>query len=257
MDYNSHNVRDAVQRIKNFPGASVLVVGCNAGGDCRTFIEMGAGSVCGLDVDDNIGADFRDPRVEYRQEPIERASFPSDAFDVVFCYATMEHVTGIEEGFQQMARMTKPGGILYSLASPLWCSPMGHHMGNFAAHPWVHLVHDREALLAFARANGISGEGGAAIKDTVAYMTDVRYFNMRRPADYLAAAKRLPEMKVIEHEIICLPREEIEKHPNGREALARGFTEQDLLGVTHRYVARKRRSLWRRVREGAAALRRP
>jgi hypothetical protein len=152
----------------------------------------------------------------------------------------MEHVTGIEEGFRQMARMVKPGGIVYSMASPLWCSPAGHHMATFAEHPWIHLLHDRESLLAFARENGIAGQGGTSIEHTVSYMLSPFNFNMRPAADYVAAAEGLPGMEPMEHEII-LHSQDLLSHRNAKAAMARGYSERDLLGATHRYVARKRR----------------
>ena len=50
---------------KSVIGRKVLVVGCNTGLDCRTFIELGAGSVDGLDIDSNIGSDFSHEKVHF------------------------------------------------------------------------------------------------------------------------------------------------------------------------------------------------
>lgn len=82
---------------------------------------------------------------------------PNNSFDMVFCFATMVHVPDIGKGFSEMARVTKPGGVLYSVAAPLWNSPYGHHKPELfqPRYPWIHLLLDREAICELCEKEGI------------------------------------------------------------------------------------------------------
>jgi hypothetical protein len=100
----------------------------------------------------------------------------------------MEHVPDIDRGFAEMARVTRPGGVVYSQASPLWRSPYGHHKGDlFAGHPWIHLLLDQDEILALCAAEGIGGESD--IEHHVNYMLNADYFNMRPAADYVGGLR--------------------------------------------------------------------
>ena len=112
-------------------GRKVLVVGCNTGLDCRTFIELGAASVDGLDIDSNIGSDFSHEKVQYFRASAESMPIGDEIYDLVFSFATLEHVPDVTLAFQEMARVTKPGGLIYSVASPLWFSRHGHHFPQY------------------------------------------------------------------------------------------------------------------------------
>jgi len=235
--FNRYNAEDAASRV-SLSKAKVLVVGANTGGDCREFIDLGAQEVHGLDVIDDVGKDFQHSRVTYHRESIEHSSLPDDYFDLVYSFATMEHVPDIAAGYAEMARLLKPGGVLFSMASPLWYSPYGHHMGCFAGHPWVHIAFDREGILRYAKENNIDGERGHKIDHILDYMLDNRNFNMRPAAEYTAAIKDLQHIFTTENELL---REDaaLLKHPIGARLLAQGYTADQLLPVTHRVIAGK------------------
>jgi ubiquinone/menaquinone biosynthesis C-methylase UbiE len=150
----------------------------------------------------------------------------------------MEHVPDIAAGFAEMARVLKPGGIIFSMASPLWFSPYGHHMGCFAGHPWIHVVFDREGILRYSKDNGIEGERGHSVDALLDYMLDRTQFNMRAAEEYLAATSNLPRIVPIENELLK-EAESLLKHPLGRAAVERGYTADQLLSVTHRLIAGK------------------
>lgn len=233
--YNRVNAEDAARRL-DIAKAKVLVVGANTGEDCREFIELGAPEVHGLDVIPEVGSSFVHDRVSYHQQSIERADLPSHSFDLVYSFATMEHVPDIAAGYSEMARLVKPGGLIFSMASPLWYSPYGHHMGCFHGHPWVHVAFDRADVLDYARANGIEGERGHSIEAIVDYMLDASNFNMRHARDYDDAIKMLPGLKIVENDLLRED-EALLDHPIGRRALASGFSRDQLLPVTHRIIA--------------------
>lgn len=236
--YNRYNAEDAAGRV-DISRASVLVVGANTGGDCREFIELGAREVHGLDVIQDVGAEFRHPSVTYHRQSIEQTSLSSDQFDLVYCFATMEHVPDIAAGYSEMARLLKPGGVLFSIASPLWYSPYGHHMACFEGHPWVHIALDQEGILRYAKQHNISGERGISIELIVEYMINPLHFNMRSAAEYTASVQELPNVTLFENELLRED-ERLLHHPLAAQLLARGYTANQLLPVTHRVIAGKR-----------------
>ncbi len=236
LSYNDVGVEVACAHV-DMRGAAVLVVGAGGGDDCRRFIARGAREVHGLDVRADVGCDFQHTDVVYHCGSIEKADLPSNRFDLVFAVATMEHVDDIKSGFHEMVRLTKPGGIVFSAAAPLWNSRYGHHMGCLAAYPWIHLVMSADEIVAHARRNGITGERGHTIEAIVNYMMDSRFFNMRPACDYLAGTSALP-VDIIKNAFDREPASVLDC-PMGRRALAAGFPADELLSVAHRFVARK------------------
>ncbi|MEK9281183.1 class I SAM-dependent methyltransferase [Bradyrhizobium sp. ISRA442] len=233
--YNRINAEDAAARV-NISTARVLVVGANTGEDCREFIELGAAEVHGLDVISEIGSAFAHNRVTYHRQSIEKADLPSRSFDLVYSFATMEHVPDIAAGYSEMARLVKPGGTIFSMASPLWYSPYGHHMSCFHGHPWVHVAFDRAGILDYARANKIDGERGHGIEGIVDYMLDASNFNMRHAREYDDAIRSLRNLEIIENSLLEEDQALLD-HPLGQRLLASGFSRNQLLPVTHRLIA--------------------
>jgi SAM-dependent methyltransferase len=214
---------------------SVLVVGANVGEDCARFAALGAREIHGLDVIPNVGEAFQDARATYHCVGIENSGLPSNAFDLVFATATMEHVHNIEAGFAEMARLTKRGGVVWSLASPLWRSPYGHHMACFEGHPWVHLLYNENELREYARDHSIQPAG---IDETIRYMYNPIPFNRRPARDYIASVKDVSDLAIIENRLYEVDPRSLNS-PLGRKALGKGFDSRELLSETHYMAARK------------------
>jgi len=214
---------------------TVLVVGANVGDDCRRFADLGAEEIHGIDVIENVGAGFIDQRAVYHRGTIEACDLANNRFDLVFATATLEHVHDIDAGFAEMARVAKPGGILWSIASPLWHSPYGHHMACFEGHPWVHLLYDEDRLRDYARQQGIEPP---EIDQTISYMFNPAPFNRRPAKDYTDAIAKLGGVYIIANSLYRLdPR--LLDHPLGQAVLAKGFAADELLAETHYAAARK------------------
>jgi SAM-dependent methyltransferase len=222
----------------------VLVVGCNRGEDCAHFVGLGAARVVGLDVMDEIGVNHADPAVSYVKASAERIPINSGSFDLVFAYATLEHVPDIAAAFAEMARVTAPGGFVYSAAAPLWCTRAGPHWGGAFDHdPWPHLRLDADGVVEAARAAEAAGlvneyyEPGRLRH----FMTDPFMFNRRRAHEYLDACATLDAIEIIRNEI------QVEAQTGYDPALvrmlvAKGYTTLDLFGLTHLFIARKQSS---------------
>jgi len=237
-DYNLMHAKWAASYVP-IRKAKVLVVGCNTGLDCRNFVELGAREVWGVDVVDEIGRDFAHANVRYLRTSVEAMEIPADSFDLVFSFATMEHVPDIARGFAEMARVTRPGGWIYSVAAPLWNSPYGHHKPDlFHGHPWVHLLLSRDEICDLARRENIVPADGNAIEFHVDYMLNPAFFNMTPAAAYKAACANLPGFAVLRNDFDSLPDSEMDAQTQARLA-RKGCSRAEALAVTHVFVGQK------------------
>ena len=247
-DYNQIHVNRAISLVPA-KRARVLVIGCNTGRDCGLFRQAKAPYVCGLDVVDEIGRDCRMDGVAYFRASAELMPFDSNEFDLVYCFATMEHVPDIKSAFSVMARVLAPRGYIYSVASPLWNSPYGHHKPDiFNGYPWIHLTHTLDDILEFCRQEGIQSPDSLSLSDHIDYMLNPSFFNMLPAAAYISACSNLPGLKVVRNDCDRLPDEALPTHI---EALLEqsGVNREECLSVTHTFIAKKPRrskikSLW-------------
>ncbi|MEO3473514.1 class I SAM-dependent methyltransferase [Roseomonas sp. CAU 1739] len=240
-DYKRYHQSIAASLV-DLTGRSVLVVGCNRGEDCAHFVGLGARRVVGLDVMDEIGRNYTDPAVSYVKASAEAMPLDSGSVDLVFAFATLEHVPDIAAAFRDMARVAAPGGIVYSAAAPLWCARSGPHWGGAFDHdPWPHLRLDAEGVVALGRAAQAAGRTSEYYEaDRLRhFMTDPLLFNRRRAHEYLDACAALDDVDILRNAI------EMEEQagydpPLVRALLAKGYTSFDLFGLTHRLIARRR-----------------
>src|SRR5690348_11100666 len=73
-DYHVIHARQAAGYL-NPADRCVLVVGCGFGEDCRSFIDMGAAYVTGIDLASHIGENYRHPCVSYTKQDATRIAF--------------------------------------------------------------------------------------------------------------------------------------------------------------------------------------
>lgn len=224
----------------------VLVVGCGNGGDCAPFVE--AQEVHGIDICDDIGQNFIHDKVQYFQESAESMNRESNYYDLVFSVATLEHIHNLEAAFAEILRVTKLGGLIYCVAAPLWNSYEGHHTyGVFPEFPWIHLRLSPEELIHYIEAREDIGSytyiGNSTsiekskIQDLVSFIFS-DYFNRISAETYLRIADSLDISYCIRndiwHEGQALLTSDILK-----ELQAKGFSQEELLSVSHTFVAIK------------------
>ncbi len=237
---HEYHTRVAASYLRGKPGR-VLVVGCNTGRECAAFItQLGVSRVDGLDVVEDTGADFSHPGVSYLRTSAERIGIRDDVYDIVYSYATMEHVANIGAAFREFARITRPGGIIYSLAAPLWNSRYGHHKTRmFLSYPWIHLRMSEDEIIEFCERNGIANPSGShdAVHH-VRYMMNPQFFNKTPAARYLEACRDLPDVEVLMNEL-NLESERVLDAVMFDELRQKGYSTQELLALGHTFVGRK------------------
>ncbi len=236
-DYRTQFTRECLSYAGAIRDQSVLVVGCASGADCRAFVEAGA-IVCGLDKSDNVGHAFQHPAVVYEVGTIEDFHLESERFDLVFCIATMEHVHRIEPAFREMVRMAKPGGLIYSVAAPLWNSRQGHHMKCFDRYPWIHLRAGKSELSQIALENGITHYNGCEIRDVIDIIFFSDLFNRQPARRYVEACSGLAVSETLRNSSWLEETDSLTPELLAEMQL-KGLTREELLAVSHSFVARR------------------
>jgi ubiquinone/menaquinone biosynthesis C-methylase UbiE len=241
-DYNAWGAIQALQHC-NVKGKKVLVVGCNRGEDCLYFLQSGAVEIHGVDVIDEIGINLRHKKVHYHQCSAENMTcFPDNTFDLVYTMATLEHIPDVETTFREMHRVCKPGGIIFSLAAPLWNSRFGHHKGDlFTEYPWIHLLLNHEEIVDWFMKHKAQAmpDKAVEIEHHVSYMLHRDFFNKRPGKDYLVACDNLGT-EIIINKIDFEPEELLTLEAKKR--LLDVYGKEELLGLTHRFIGRKNKN---------------
>ncbi len=230
----------ATRRYVRVRGKRCLVVGCHRGKDCMYFVRFGAREVHGVDIIEEIGKEVVNPKVTYYRTSCERMEcIPSEYYDLVFCFATMEHIPRIDLAFSEMVRVARPGGIIYAFSSPLWNSRYGHHRKAILRDPWVHLRYDQNELIGYCASMGIREvAGGHSVEDIIKATFDRNFCNRVPAKTYIDVCGGLQGIQIIKNELFfeapsVLP-------PTLKSELGRkGYSEEELRAVSHKFVARK------------------
>ncbi len=109
-------------------GLALLNVGCGTGGFNAAAARAGA-AAWGVDVaaDAVAIAAARAPAGRIARAAAEDLPFADGAFDVVYCYSTLEHVADAPRALGEMARVLRPGGALYLHTPGRWAAFETHY----------------------------------------------------------------------------------------------------------------------------------
>lgn len=133
----------------------VLDLGCGWGGRSVRWLEVGAKSVCGIEVAHSqvsLATDFA-----RKAGVADRALFlvgvgedipcPDRSFDLVVMYDVMEHVVDPEEVVKESYRVLRPGGRLATVFPPYYNIFGGSHLHGYATSvPGLNVVFPTKAL---------------------------------------------------------------------------------------------------------------
>lgn len=240
QDYNLIHAKRACQQL-NIKNKKCLIVGCNTGKDCSYFIKFGAKEVHGVDVINEVGAEYKHSKVRYfRLNAQNMYRIKSNSYDLVYSFATMEHVAKIKPAFKEFVRVAKKGGIIYTLAAPLWLSRNGHHKSEyFNSYPWIHLRLNKNEIYKYCIEKGIKDtKNHKPMKDHIDDMLSNKYFNKTAGHNYVDVCNKLKGIRIIQNNIDYDDKKMLT--PNIYKSLSKmGYREGDLLGVTHTFIAKK------------------
>jgi len=122
------------------PGHRALDVGCGPGGLTAQLVErLGADAVSAIDPSDPFVAAIRArfPEVDVRRGVAEHLPFSDDSFDLTLAQLVVHFMTDPVSGLQEMARVTRPGGLV---AACVW----DHAGGGGPLATFWRAVHDMD-----------------------------------------------------------------------------------------------------------------
>jgi 2-polyprenyl-3-methyl-5-hydroxy-6-metoxy-1,4-benzoquinol methylase len=119
-----------VPLLRHLKEATVLEIGCGAGGFADWMAAQGAESVVGQDLSPLVigraTEQFSRTNLAFSVGDIQDIKFDDDRFDVVVSCETIEHVPAPAEAVRELARVLRPGGSLL-LTTPNYMSLSGLH----------------------------------------------------------------------------------------------------------------------------------
>jgi SAM-dependent methyltransferase len=193
----------------------------------------------------------------------EAMDLDDNMFEIVFCLATMEHISRPDAALPEISRVTAAEGLLYVVSSPLWHSRQGHHKGDIFdvdRYPWIHLRFDAETLKRMCETGEI--EYPESVEDVAAdidYMMSSAYFNKRPARDYVRISSELEEVVIERNDLDLEPESVLELLPDDDRAalIDRVGDTIELLAVTHTLTGWKvrRPPRTRTLRTSASTLR--
>jgi ubiquinone/menaquinone biosynthesis C-methylase UbiE len=164
---------------------------------------------------------------------------PADYYDLVYCFATMEHVPRIDLAFSEMVRVTRAGGIIYTFSSPLWNSRYGDHRKDMFRDPWIHLRYGRDEIILYCTSRGLrSVYDGRTLGAIVAYIFNRKFFNRVSAKTYVEVCNRLQRIQIIKN-VLFFEEPSVLSQALKSELFQKGYPEEELLAVSHKCVARK------------------
>ena len=103
-----------------FEGKMCLDAGCGGGRNTIAMAQLGAAEAHGIDIGAAGINDARAragalPNIVFKQASVEAIPYPDDTFDVIWCAGVLMHVGNDEKALDELARVLKPGGLLYML----------------------------------------------------------------------------------------------------------------------------------------------
>lgn len=234
---SNYNLINAQKCLEAYPGRPkrILIAGCGTHcEDVKCFNKLLDSDVeiVGVDITSNIGMNYQPANATYIRCDISELPIMSHNFDISYTFATFEHVHNIIDGWQNMINALRAGGLFWSVSSPLWMSPYGHHKADiFKDKPWIHLYHpDPEELIDYCRVENIVSTDDIDIQHHIRYMLNPQYFNKLSAAAYSDSTNSLSGLASISSSFDSISEKNLDGHD---KLLEIGYSANDLLAMTH------------------------
>jgi SAM-dependent methyltransferase len=112
--------------------ADVLVVGAGVGGELRLWERQRPRSLTATDFFAQPDAWTVHHRVRFAAADVRALPFADGSFELVASTALLEHVDGVDACMREMARVTRPGGLVFANFGPLYRTYGGaHYLGAY------------------------------------------------------------------------------------------------------------------------------
>lgn len=200
--------------------ANALVLGAGRGDELRLWERQRPRSLTATDYFAFRDAWRTHDQVRFSRADVRALPFADAAFDLVASTALLEHVDGVDRAVREMARVTRPGGLVFANFGPLYHTYGGAHFEGAYEHLWM----SDEQFERYLVARGIPSE----MEDGLVWLRD-GMFSRLRYTDYIEIFKRHCQ---IEHLVLAVSQPALRhKRAHATEwlALTRRFAEEDLL----------------------------
>ena len=156
MEYESERSPEGFHHIFQLAlaGKDLLDLGCGYGGRTVYYKELGARSVAGVEVREDMTAEAiafgrtRGVQVDARIGVGESIPFADCSFDVITSYDVFEHVESLEKTLSECHRVLRPGGTLYAAFPPFYHPTGGSHLHGYVSRsPAPNILFSAEVLL--------------------------------------------------------------------------------------------------------------
>jgi SAM-dependent methyltransferase len=229
-------------------GARALELGCGAGIDSLLLALRPVRAVVGIDIDlplfdpgergertrrltrdvltahgvaDDVAAVLRRRPVRFARMDATRTAFPDHSFDLLWSKAAMEHIAPLDAALAEMARVVKPGGLIYHGIDQFY-GLKGCHKAGLVDLPWAHARLSAAEYHRFVAAH--EGEAKAARR-----ARHLRTLNQLTPSQWRQTLDAGP-FEILEWTEEHWPPAEalLAEHPDVRETLLDGVEPGDL-----------------------------
>lgn len=206
--------------LRSVAGADVLVAGAGAGQELALWQQQRPRSLTAIDFTRHPGAWATRDAVRFAQMDARALAFDDGAFDLVASTALLEHVDRVDDAAAEMARVTRPGGLVFANFGPLFYTYGGaHYEGAFE-----HLFMNDEQLERYLVARGIESE----LQDGLVWLRNGMFSRMRY-REYLAVFRAHFDMAHVQIAISPAALRYKRAHPDVWRSLNERFAEEDLL----------------------------
>lgn len=229
-------------------GARVLEVGCGAGIDCLLIGMHPVEDVLGIDMEfplldrgirgqrtrrlarevlavlgisEDIDTLLRERPIRFAKMDATQLSLGDGEFDLLWSRAAMEHVLPPESALQEMARVVRPGGLLFHSIDPFYWLK-GCHKGGVVDIPWAHARLTPAEFHRFVAET--EGDEGAAKRSR-----HLRTLNQLTPREWRRTVEAAPfEILQWDEERSELAESLLEDNPDVAETVLNGVEPADL-----------------------------
>jgi ubiquinone/menaquinone biosynthesis C-methylase UbiE len=133
-------------------GKDVLDLGCYDGAVTWGYIDYGAKSVVGVDIDAEAVAEAKktettdSDQVRFHQSTIDGIPLPDQSVETTLCYDVFEHVEDPPAMLAEMYRVTRPGGTVL-IGTWGWKHPFAPHLWSTMPVPYAHVFFSEKTIL--------------------------------------------------------------------------------------------------------------
>ncbi len=214
----------------------MLVLGCGRGEELKLWEQQSPRSLVGCDYFGHP-IDWARREADVAAMDVGALAFADNSFDLVSSTALLEHVRDLEGCVAEMARVTRPGGMVFANFGPLYRGYGGAHFLGSYEHLWM----DDAQFEAYLEARNIPYEREEAL-----HWLRNDMFSRATYDEYLAVFRRYFDLShvtlTVSPEALHFKREQ----PQVWASLRERYSEQDLCTFAMR--------AWLRVKPKAAVL---